>query len=64
MFSLLIAALGSSSYGYSLIKKEDAEYFEVGPETNTCEIIGEPDVTISGNLQKALDNGKQIEFKK
>lgn len=40
------------------MKKGDNEiYFEVGPETNTCEIIEEPTVTLGDELQAALLNG-------
>uniref|UniRef100_A0A2A4J409 Juvenile hormone binding protein n=1 Tax=Heliothis virescens TaxID=7102 RepID=A0A2A4J409_HELVI len=49
-------ALGSSQYGYSFTKKDDKEYFVVGSEKNACEIIGEPDVEIGEELQKALLN--------
>ncbi|KAJ8723373.1 hypothetical protein PYW08_003285 [Mythimna loreyi] len=49
-------ALGTSQYGYSLTKKNGAEYFDVGPETNTCEILEEPVVTISDVLQNTLEN--------
>ncbi|PZC76680.1 hypothetical protein B5X24_HaOG204363 [Helicoverpa armigera] len=49
-------AIGSSQYGYSFKKKDDKDYFVVGPEVNTCEIIGEPNVDIGDDLQKALNN--------
>ncbi|KAH9630149.1 hypothetical protein HF086_004855 [Spodoptera exigua] len=51
----IVAALGNSKYGYSLVQKGDLEYFEVGPETNSCEILGEPDIKLDSNLQNVID---------
>ncbi|KAJ8716593.1 hypothetical protein PYW07_003220 [Mythimna separata] len=57
-------ALGASQYSYTLTKKGDNEFFDVGPETNTCEIIGEPVVTISDNLASALENDSDAQAMK
>ncbi|KAF9814166.1 hypothetical protein SFRURICE_014775 [Spodoptera frugiperda] len=51
----IVAALGNSKYGYSLVQKGDLEYFEVGPEVNSCEIIGEPVISLDSGLQNAID---------
>ncbi|XP_026733876.1 juvenile hormone-binding protein-like [Trichoplusia ni] len=57
LYKATTTASGTSNYGYSLVKKGDNEiYFEVGPETNTCEIIEEPTVTVGDELQAALLN--------
>ncbi|XP_035450590.1 juvenile hormone-binding protein-like [Spodoptera frugiperda] len=55
VYSASYTALGNSKYGYSLVQKGDLEYFEVGPEVNSCEIIGEPVISLDSSLQNAID---------
>ncbi|CAH0587010.1 unnamed protein product [Chrysodeixis includens] len=57
LYQATTTAAGTSNYGYSLVKKQDNEiYFEVGPETNNCDIFDEPEVTLGDELLNALNN--------
>ncbi|XP_028173198.1 juvenile hormone-binding protein-like [Ostrinia furnacalis] len=48
-------ALVTSKYNYELIPNKDGvEYFEVGPETITCETLGTPEVTLDSKLMEAI----------
>nr|AFG17055.1 juvenile hormone binding protein [Omphisa fuscidentalis] len=47
--------LGTSRYNYELIPNKDGvEYFEVGPETITCEALGSPEVTLDSKLTQNI----------
>ncbi|KAL0830512.1 hypothetical protein ABMA28_002675 [Loxostege sticticalis] len=47
--------LGTSRYNYELVPNKDGvEYFEVGPETITCEALGTPEVSLDPKLTEVL----------
>lgn len=51
--------LGTSRYNYELVPNKDGvEYFEVGPETITCEALGTPEVSLDPKLTEVLAAGK------
>lgn len=52
------AVIGTSKYNYELIPNKDGvEYFEVGPETITCEAL-DVEVTLDPELAKQIGNGE------
>ncbi|CAB3254688.1 unnamed protein product [Arctia plantaginis] len=47
--------VGTSEYGANLKTVNGKQYFDLGPETTNCEILGEPIVSLGAELQGAID---------
>ncbi|XP_041979953.1 juvenile hormone-binding protein-like [Aricia agestis] len=60
-YSIKGTVLGTAKYGYDFkVDEKGVEHYEVGPETITCQAVGEPTVTVGPELEKELSNDKDI----
>ncbi|XP_047531247.1 juvenile hormone-binding protein-like [Vanessa atalanta] len=58
-------ALGTAKYGYDFkVDDKGVEHYEVGPETLTCQAVNEPEVTLSPELSRALEDDKDLKERK
>ncbi|XP_053604617.1 juvenile hormone-binding protein-like [Plodia interpunctella] len=50
-------AEGNAEYTYNFVTDENGvEHYEVGPETNSCEVFGDPKFTVNPEIMSAIQN--------
>ncbi|XP_050679003.1 juvenile hormone-binding protein-like isoform X2 [Leptidea sinapis] len=60
-FSIKGIALGTMRYGYGISTDDKGvQHFVVGPETISCQAVGEPDVQLNSELKKAIAEGTEV----